>query len=99
LAFPGAARPWARDDGRSAPPGLSSPATAGPTGAGGCPGRPALATGKRGKAPRTRWAAGLGLACGPALPEGKPGRGGRGVVPGGGLVRALAFAGGRGSRP
>jgi hypothetical protein len=30
-AFPGAARPWVRVDGRSAPPALSSPAPAGPT--------------------------------------------------------------------
>ena len=61
-------------------------------------GRPGPA-GERGKAPRSLWAAGLGLACGPALPEGKAGRGGRRVVPGGDLVRALAVAGGGGGRP
>jgi len=96
LSFPGAARPWVRDDGRSARPAASSPAPAGPT-AGGCPGRPALARGERGKAPRSQWAA--GLAGGPALPEGKAGRGGRGAVPGGDLVRALAVAGSGGGRP
>jgi len=94
--FPGAARPWVRDDGRSAPPGLSSPPPAGPTAAGGWPGRPALGPGEKGKAPRKRPA---GQEGGPALPEGKAGRGGRGVVPGGDLVRVLAVAGGGGGRP
>jgi hypothetical protein len=69
-------------------------ATAGPG-----PGRPARGTGKRGKAPRASCAAGRVREGGPALPEGKAGRGGRGVVPGGDLVRALAVAGGGGSRP
>jgi hypothetical protein len=55
--------------------------------------------GERGKAPRSQWAAGRGLAGGPALPEGKAGRAGCGVVPGGDLVRAVAVAGGGGSRP
>jgi hypothetical protein len=55
--------------------------------------------GERGKAPRSQWAAGRGLAVGPALPEGKAGRAGCGVVPGGDLVRAVAVAGGGGSRP
>ena len=98
LAFPGAARPWVRDDGRSAPPAVSSPAPAGPATASRGPGRPARGTGKRGKAPRASCAA---ERCGtrPPLPEGKAGRGGRGVVPGGDLVRALAVAGGSGGRP
>jgi hypothetical protein len=95
--FPGAARPWVRDDGRSAPPAASSPPPAGPTAVGGCPGLPALGPGERGKAPRTRCAA--GQEGGPAQPEGKAGRAGHGVVPGGDLVRALAVAGGGGSRP
>jgi len=97
LAFPGAARPWGRDDGRSARPAASSPAPASPA-AGRGPGRPARGTGKRGKAPPASWTA---ERCGtrPPLPEGKAGRGGRGVVPGGDLVRARAVAGGGGSRP
>ena len=55
--------------------------------------------GERGKAPRSQRAAGRGLTGGPALPEGKAGRAGCGVVPGGDLVRAVAVAGGGGSRP
>ena len=98
LAFPGAARPWVRDDGRSAPPATSSPAPAGPATAGRGPGLPGRGTGKRGKVRRTRCAAGRGLAGGPALPEGKAGRGGRGV-PGGDRRRGPAVAGGGGGRP
>jgi hypothetical protein len=60
--FPGAARPWVRDDGRSAPPGLSSPPPAGPTAAGGQP----WDRGKKGKAPRKRPA---GQEGGPARPD------------------------------
>jgi hypothetical protein len=95
--FPGAARPWARDDGRSAPPGLSSPLPAGPTFGRG-PGRPAPATGERGRAlPASCTAERCGTR--PPLPEGKADRGGRGVVPGGDLVRAHAVAWGSGSQP
>ena len=97
LAFPGAACPWGRDDGRSARPAASSPAPARPTAAGIRAGRPAWGNGERRKAPRPGCAA--GQDGGPALPEGKAGRGGRGVVPGGDLVRALAVAGGGGGRP
>ena len=63
------------------------------------PGAAGPGNGERGKAPRAGCAAGRGLAGGPALPEGKAGRGGRGVVPGGDLRRALAVAGGGGGRP
>jgi hypothetical protein len=107
LAFPGAARPWVRDDGRSAPPALSSPA---PVRA-----RPAGRNAHRGLAARREWeprgtaeqvtragrpatADGLCLAGGPALPEGKAGRAGRGV-PGGDRRPSPAVAGGSGGRP
>ena len=73
---------------------------AGIAAAGRGPGRPARATGKRGKAPRAALRGGAACAAGgPALPEGKAGRGGRGVVPGGDPVRAVAVAGGGGGRP
>jgi hypothetical protein len=97
VTVPGAARPWGRDDGRSARPAASSPAPAGTAAVGSCPGRRGRRPGRRGKAPPASCAA--GLAGGPALPEGKAGRAGRGVVPGGDLVRDLAVAGGGGSRP
>ena len=78
LAFPGAARPWVRDDGRSAPPGLSSPAPARPTRADGGPGL--RGNGKEGRAAP---AGARGLAGGLVLPEGKAGRSGRGIPDGG----------------
>jgi hypothetical protein len=80
---------------RSARPVKSAPAR--PTAAGGWPGRPARGNTERRKALRPGCAA--GPAGGPALPEGKAGRAGCGVVPGGDLVRARAVAGGSGSRP
>ena len=78
LAFPGAARPWVRDDGRSAPPAPSSPA----------PARPATADGGlglrgNGKGGRAASAGARGLAGGLVLPEGKAGRTGRGIPDGG----------------
>jgi hypothetical protein len=90
LAFPGAARPWIRDHGRSAPPALSSPAPTRIT-------RPGLppqgAGGEAGAGARAAMRAGCGagrvLAGGPALPEGKAGRPGRGV-PGGDRRRCPA---------
>ena len=57
-----------------------------------------LGNGERRKAPRPGCVAGQEVS--PALPEGKDGRAGRGVVPGGDPVRALAVAGGGGgARP
>ena len=59
---------------------------------------PGAAAGKR-RAARAACAAGRVAPGGPLLPEGKAGRSGRGVVPGGDPVRALAVAGGSGGRP
>ena len=59
---------------------------------------PARGPGKRGKAPRASCGAGRVLAGGPALPEGKAGRAGRGV-PGGDRRHALAVAGGGAAGP
>jgi hypothetical protein len=90
LAFPGAARPWVRDDGRSAPPTLSSPAPARVT----RPELPPQGAEEEGEAGaravlRAGRGAGRTLAGGPALPEGKAGRAGRGV-PGGDRQRCPA---------
>ena len=85
LAFPGAARPWVRDDGRSAPPAASSPAPAGPATAGRGPGLPARGTGKRGKVRRTRCAAGRGWRAARPCRRGRPagaGAGSRAVTDG-----------------
>ena len=77
LAFPGAARPWVRDDGRSAPPAASSPAPAGPAAAaaarGGRPGN-----GKEGKAPRSGCAAGRGWRAARPCRRGRPAGAGAG---------------------
>jgi hypothetical protein len=78
LAFPGPARPWVRDDGRSAPPGLSSPAPARPATADGGPGLRG-----NGKGGRAASAGARGLAGALVLPEGKSGRTGRGIPDGG----------------
>ena len=78
LAFPGAARPWVRDDGRSAPPAPSSPAPAGPATADDGLGQ--RGNGKGGKAAS---AGAHGLAGGLVLPEGKAGRTRRGIPDGG----------------
>jgi hypothetical protein len=77
-AFPRAARPRACDDGRSAPAAPSSPA----------PARPATPDGSlrprgNGKGRRAARAGARGLAGGPALPEGKADRTGRGIPDGG----------------
>ena len=89
LAFPGAARPWVRDDGRSAPPAVSSPAPAPVT----RPGLPPQGAGEEREAAARAAAggpeAGRVLVGGPALPEGKAGRAGRGV-PGGDRRRCPA---------
>jgi hypothetical protein len=63
------------------------------------PGAAGPGNGEEGKGPAGELRGGRGLAGGPALPEGKAGRAGRGVVPGGDLVRVLAVAGGGGGRP
>ena len=78
LAFAAAARPWVRDDGRSAPPAASSPA----------PARPATADGSpelrgNGKGRRAAPAGARGLAGALILPEGKAGRTRRGIPDGG----------------
>ena len=78
LAFPGAARPWVRDDGRSAPPAASSPAPARPTTADG-----GLGPRGNGKGGRAASAGARGLAGGLVLPEGKSGRTRRGIPDGG----------------
>ena len=78
LAFPGAARPWVRDDGRSARPAPSSPAPARPTTADGGLGPRGNGTG--GRAAR---AGARGLAGGLVQSEGKSGRTGRGIPDGG----------------
>ena len=77
-AFPGAARPWVRDDGRSAPPAPSSPAPARPATADGGPGLRG-----NGKGGRAAWAGAHSLAGGLVLPEGKAGRARRGIPDGG----------------
>jgi hypothetical protein len=78
LTFPGPARPWVRDDGRSAPPAPSSPAPAQPGTAHGGPGlRGNRKEGEAGSA------GARGLAGALVLPEGKAGRTSHGIPDGG----------------
>ena len=76
LAFPGAARPWVRDDGRSARRVKSGPRPAGHGG------RQPGAAGKR-EGGKAASAGARGLAGAPVLPEGKSGRTRRGIPDGG----------------
>ena len=56
--FPGAARPWVRDDGRSASPALSSPAPARPATADGGPGLRGNGKRRRGRTGGGAWSGG-----------------------------------------
>ena len=73
----------------------------GPGRAGGGLRQPVAAAGKRGKREGSAVGLGGGWKSGgrPGPAGGKAGRAGRGVVPGGDLVRVLAVAGGGGGRP
>jgi translation initiation factor IF-2 len=96
LAFPGPARPWARDDGRSAPPAASSPAPARTATADG--GRGSGETGKKAgprRRERTVWRA--AWSCRTGRPAG-PGAGPRAVADAT-LPPAADRRGGLASRP
>ena len=106
LAFPGAARPWVRDDGRSAQPAVSSwlSSAPGPGGAALARGWPPAGKGSQARpesqsrgrdVPRLR--TGSARLGGPALPEGKagagPGAGSRAVTGGAAQPPQRAAAG------